>query len=143
MKINNKNLQFANQNIGNKHLPIPFYVLDSIYKLRINSKEKKLVVYSLVVKYYEVGTPEKWLRLMEAMAQVIKGQDIQDGDVVYLLVKSLLKGDTLQVFQNKEESQEIKDSPAFTKCLVAVTKHIFPKKAYKMQKSTPKTSKNP
>eukprot|EP00957_Ditylum_brightwellii_P112458 8573235-Ditylum_brightwellii.AAC.1 len=71
---------------------------------------------------------------MEAITQVIKGQDIQDGDVVYLLVKSLLKGGALQVFKNKEASQEIKDSLAFTKCLAAITEHMFPKKAYKMQK---------
>eukprot|EP00957_Ditylum_brightwellii_P120353 9183177-Ditylum_brightwellii.AAC.1 len=70
---------------------------------------------------------------MEAIAQVIKGQDIQDGDAAHLLVKSLLKGDTLQVFQNKEESQEVKDGVAFTKCIAAVTEHVFPKKAYKMQ----------
>eukprot|EP00957_Ditylum_brightwellii_P160058 12183975-Ditylum_brightwellii.AAC.2 len=71
---------------------------------------------------------------MEVITQIIKDQDIQDGDAAYSLVKILLKGDTLQVFQNKEESQEIKDSTAFTKCLAAVTKHIFPKKAYKTQK---------
>eukprot|EP00957_Ditylum_brightwellii_P035837 2716498-Ditylum_brightwellii.AAC.1 len=71
---------------------------------------------------------------MEAIAQVIKSQDIQDGDAVYSLVKSLLKGDALQVFQNKEKFQEVKDSPVFTKCLAAVTKHTFPKKAYKTQK---------
>eukprot|EP00957_Ditylum_brightwellii_P131775 10049343-Ditylum_brightwellii.AAC.1 len=71
---------------------------------------------------------------MEAIMQVIKGQDIQDKDVVYLMVKSLLKGDALQVFKNEEASQEIKDDPAFTKCLAAVTNHVFPKKAYKTQK---------
>eukprot|EP00957_Ditylum_brightwellii_P093440 7116173-Ditylum_brightwellii.AAC.1 len=70
---------------------------------------------------------------MDAIAQVTKGQDIQDGDAAYLLVKSLLKGDALQAFKNKEASQEIKDGSAFTKCLAAVTEHIFPKKAYKMQ----------
>eukprot|EP00957_Ditylum_brightwellii_P036526 2766626-Ditylum_brightwellii.AAC.1 len=66
--------------------------------------------------------------------QVIKGQDIQDGDAAYLLVKSLLRGDALQVFENKEASQDIKDSPNFTKCLAAVMEHVFPKKAYKTQK---------
>eukprot|EP00957_Ditylum_brightwellii_P054401 4121899-Ditylum_brightwellii.AAC.1 len=71
---------------------------------------------------------------MEAITQVIKGQDIYDGDVAFSLLKSLLKGDALQVFKNKEASQEIKDGPAFTKCLAAVTEHVFPKKAYKMQK---------
>eukprot|EP00957_Ditylum_brightwellii_P177879 13548630-Ditylum_brightwellii.AAC.1 len=44
------------------------------------------------------------------------------------------RGDALQVFKNEEESQEVKDSLAFTKCLAAVTKHVFPKKAYKTQK---------
>eukprot|EP00957_Ditylum_brightwellii_P041031 3107004-Ditylum_brightwellii.AAC.1 len=81
-----------------------------------------------------MGTPEEWLQFMEAIAKVIKGQDIQDGDAVYSLVKSLLKGDALQIFKNKEEHQGIKDSAAFTKCRAAVTKHVFPKKAYKMQK---------
>eukprot|EP00957_Ditylum_brightwellii_P009687 729860-Ditylum_brightwellii.AAC.1 len=95
MKIDNKSLEFANQNIGNKPLPIPFYVLDSekklnpldyqTYKLRTNPKDKKLAVYNLVVKYYKVGTPEEWLQFMEAIAQVIKGQNIQDGDVSYSL----------------------------------------------------------
>eukprot|EP00957_Ditylum_brightwellii_P049170 3731021-Ditylum_brightwellii.AAC.1 len=72
---------------------------------------------------------------MEAIGYVIKGQDIQDRDVAYLLVKKLLKGDALQVFKSKEASQEVKDGLAFTKCLVAVTKHVFPKKAYKTQKN--------
>eukprot|EP00957_Ditylum_brightwellii_P164285 12507467-Ditylum_brightwellii.AAC.1 len=71
---------------------------------------------------------------MEAIVWVIRGQDIQDGDAAYSLVKSLLKGGALQVFKNKEESQEVKDGLAFTKCLAAVTEHTFPKKAYKMQK---------
>eukprot|EP00957_Ditylum_brightwellii_P084923 6457592-Ditylum_brightwellii.AAC.1 len=116
MKIDIKSLEFANQNLGNKPLPIAFYVLESekklshsdsqTYKLRTNPKDKKSEVYNLVVKYYKVENPEEWLQFMEAITQVIKNQDIQDGDAVYALVKSPLKGDTLQVFQNKEESQE-------------------------------------
>eukprot|EP00957_Ditylum_brightwellii_P114974 8769031-Ditylum_brightwellii.AAC.1 len=71
---------------------------------------------------------------MEAIMQVIKGQDIQDGDAAYSLVKRLLKGDALQVFKKQEASQEIKDGLAFIKCLAAVTKCVLPKKAFKMQK---------
>eukprot|EP00957_Ditylum_brightwellii_P112883 8606595-Ditylum_brightwellii.AAC.1 len=55
------------------------------YKLRTNPKDKKSAVYNLVVKYYKVGAPEEWLQFMDAITQVIKGHDIQDGDVVYLL----------------------------------------------------------
>eukprot|EP00957_Ditylum_brightwellii_P208420 15357349-Ditylum_brightwellii.AAC.1 len=71
---------------------------------------------------------------MDAITQVIKGQDIQDGDAAYLLVKSLLTRDALQIFKNEEASQDVKDGPYFTKCLAAVTEHAFPKKAYKTQK---------
>eukprot|EP00957_Ditylum_brightwellii_P093485 7119799-Ditylum_brightwellii.AAC.1 len=90
MMISNKSLKFANQNIRNKPSHIPFYVPDSdkklspsdyqTYKPMTNLKDKKLAVYNLVVKYYKVGTPEKWQQFMEAIVQVFKGQDIQDGD---------------------------------------------------------------
>eukprot|EP00957_Ditylum_brightwellii_P045812 3475943-Ditylum_brightwellii.AAC.1 len=66
--------------------------------------------------------------------RVIKDQDIQDRNAAYLLVKSLLKGNALQVSKNKEASQEIKDSVAFTTCLAAVTELVFPKKTYKTEK---------
>eukprot|EP00957_Ditylum_brightwellii_P187160 14254848-Ditylum_brightwellii.AAC.1 len=95
MKIDHKSLEFANQNFGNKPLPTPFYMPDNkkklspsdyqTYKLQTNLKDKKSAVYNLMVKYYEVGTPEEWLQLMDTITQVIKGQDIQDGDAVYLL----------------------------------------------------------
>eukprot|EP00957_Ditylum_brightwellii_P167781 12772410-Ditylum_brightwellii.AAC.1 len=60
---------------------------------------------------------------MDAITQVINRQDIQDGDTAYSLVKSLLKGDALQVFKNKESSQGVKDGPVFTTCLAVVTEH--------------------
>eukprot|EP00957_Ditylum_brightwellii_P128136 9773513-Ditylum_brightwellii.AAC.1 len=79
MKINHKSLEFANQNVRNKHPPIPFYVpvnkkklspLDyQTYKLWTNLKDKKSAVYNLVVKYYKVGTSEEWLQFMEAITQ--------------------------------------------------------------------------
>eukprot|EP00957_Ditylum_brightwellii_P173112 13179203-Ditylum_brightwellii.AAC.1 len=102
MKIDTKSLEFANYSVGNKPLPISFYLPDcdkklspsdyQIYKPRTNLKDKKSAICNLVVNYYKVGTPREWLQFMEAIGQVIKGQDIQDGDAAYSLVKSLLKG---------------------------------------------------
>jgi hypothetical protein len=64
MKINNKSLEFTNQNIGNYPPSFPFYVLDSekklspldyqTYKLLTNPKDKKSAIYNLVVKCYKV-----------------------------------------------------------------------------------------
>eukprot|EP00957_Ditylum_brightwellii_P073025 5549258-Ditylum_brightwellii.AAC.1 len=92
MEIDTKSLEFTNGNVRNRPPPIPSYVPDSVkqlslldyqtYKLRTNLKDKKSVLYNSVVKYYEMETPEEWLQCMEGIVQVIKGQDIQDVDVV-------------------------------------------------------------
>eukprot|EP00957_Ditylum_brightwellii_P103570 7891424-Ditylum_brightwellii.AAC.1 len=144
MKIDARSFRFVNHSARNRAPLILFYMPEKkkklkpldcqVYKLQKNSKDKKLAVYSLMLKYYEVGTPEEWLQFINAISQVIKWQDIQDSEAFYSLVKSLLREDALQVFQNKEANQEERDSLAFTKCLGAVTEHAFPKKAYKTQK---------
>eukprot|EP00957_Ditylum_brightwellii_P055533 4208449-Ditylum_brightwellii.AAC.1 len=79
MKISKNSLDFANRNQGNKPLPILFYIANDAtkltlldyqtYKLRTNPKDEKSVVYNIVVKYYEVGTPEEWLQFMNAIMQ--------------------------------------------------------------------------
>eukprot|EP00957_Ditylum_brightwellii_P150302 11446229-Ditylum_brightwellii.AAC.1 len=67
MKIDHKSLECGNRNQGSKPLPFPFYMHKNekklslsdyqTYKLCANPKDEKSVVYNLVVKYYEVGTP--------------------------------------------------------------------------------------
>eukprot|EP00957_Ditylum_brightwellii_P178032 13560778-Ditylum_brightwellii.AAC.1 len=79
MKISDKSLEFSNCNQGNKLLPIPFYVANDAkklslldyqtYKLSTNPKDEKSAVYNLVIKYYEVRTPEEWLQFMDAITQ--------------------------------------------------------------------------
>eukprot|EP00957_Ditylum_brightwellii_P077002 5852311-Ditylum_brightwellii.AAC.1 len=69
MKINQKILEFATCLVGNRTPPLPFYMPDKkeklspldyqTYKLQTNPKDKKSAVYLLIVKYYEVGTPEE------------------------------------------------------------------------------------
>eukprot|EP00957_Ditylum_brightwellii_P150530 11462405-Ditylum_brightwellii.AAC.1 len=80
MKIDHKSLKFASRNQENKHLPIPFYVFH-------NKKKLSLLDYQT----YKLQTNPK-----DEKSAVIKGQDTQDRDAAYLLVKSLLKGDALQ-----------------------------------------------
>eukprot|EP00957_Ditylum_brightwellii_P110055 8395063-Ditylum_brightwellii.AAC.1 len=80
---------------------------------------------------------------MDAITQVIKGQEIQDRDATHLLVKSLLRGGALQVFKNKEVSQDVKDGLNFTKCLAAVTEHVFPRRCIKPRRNIFGTFVNP
>eukprot|EP00957_Ditylum_brightwellii_P146036 11120685-Ditylum_brightwellii.AAC.1 len=79
MKSSKKSLKFANCKQGSKPLPILFYVANDAkklsppdyqtYKLCTNPKDEKSAVYNIVVKYYKVGTPEKWLQFMDAIMQ--------------------------------------------------------------------------
>ena len=89
MKISEKSLEFANRNQGGKPPPIPFHVKEAAklspsdyqtYRLRTNPSDEKSAVYNLPVQYYKVGSPEEWLQFVDAITQVIKGQDIQDRD---------------------------------------------------------------
>eukprot|EP00957_Ditylum_brightwellii_P028969 2188332-Ditylum_brightwellii.AAC.2 len=113
------------------------------YKLWTNLKDKKSVVYNLVVKYYKVGTPEKWLQFMKAMMQVIKGQDIQDGDAAYSLVKSLLKGGALQVFKIKKQVKRLRMAWRLLNILWLSPSTYSPRRHTKLRKSTSGTSVNP
>eukprot|EP00957_Ditylum_brightwellii_P210593 15365162-Ditylum_brightwellii.AAC.1 len=96
--------QVANCSVRKRPLCIPLYIPEKkeklnpsdyqVYKLQTNPKDKTLAMYSLMV---------------------IKGQDIQDLESAYTLVKSLLWGDTLQDFQNKKAFQKEREGLAFTK----------------------------
>eukprot|EP00957_Ditylum_brightwellii_P128914 9833647-Ditylum_brightwellii.AAC.1 len=75
---------------------------NKVYKLCTNLKDKKSVVYSIMVGIYKAGTHKELIQFMDMIDQVIKGQDIMDLDTAYTLVESLLYGDSLQVLQNEE-----------------------------------------
>eukprot|EP00957_Ditylum_brightwellii_P087724 6680356-Ditylum_brightwellii.AAC.1 len=144
MKINLRSLKVASHMARNRHQHIPLCLKEKkekmspsnyqVYKLCTNLKDKKSAVSLLTVGIYKVGVLEEWLHFTDAISQVVKGQDITDLDAVYIMVKILLCGDALQVFQNEEVVQKERDCPSFTKYLAAVTEHIFPMKAYKVKK---------
>ena len=59
----------------------------------------------LTVKCYIVGTPEEWLQFIDAISQVIKGQDIQDSKAAYNLVRSLLRGMPYKSSRTKKQTR--------------------------------------
>eukprot|EP00957_Ditylum_brightwellii_P047447 3603961-Ditylum_brightwellii.AAC.1 len=55
-------------------------------------------------------------------------------DALYILVRDLLRGNTLTVFNNKQTMFESQSLENLKHCLNAVTVQVFPNKAYKLQK---------
>eukprot|EP00957_Ditylum_brightwellii_P121853 9292427-Ditylum_brightwellii.AAC.1 len=117
MKIDIRSLKFVNCLARNRASPILFYVPEK--KEMLNPLDYQL----LTVKYYKVGTPVEWLQFIDAISQVIKWQDIQDSKATYTLVRSLLKGVALQVFQKKVANKVERDGPSFMMYLGAITEH--------------------
>eukprot|EP00957_Ditylum_brightwellii_P110067 8395521-Ditylum_brightwellii.AAC.1 len=136
MNIDLRRLEMTNCVLANKLTPILFYVKkkktklspsdNQAYKLCTNSKDDKSAVYLLMIGIYNAGALKEWLQFMDAIKHTIKGKCVMDLDTTYMLVKSLLHRNALQVIQSKEENHKDKDSPAFTICLTVVTKHVFP-----------------
>eukprot|EP00957_Ditylum_brightwellii_P114728 8748316-Ditylum_brightwellii.AAC.1 len=66
--------------------------------------------------------------------QVPKGQNVTYVDASYTLVWDLLRGNTLTAFNNKQATFDKQSLEYLEHCLNAVTVHVFPNKAYKLQK---------
>ena len=93
------------------------------------------------VRIYKVGTPENWLKTMEDIDTLIKGQALTTADQKITLARSILKGDAKRVFEMQAKTiiddadvEEGLTDADFHKCIAAVTKHVFPRNALAIQK---------
>eukprot|EP00957_Ditylum_brightwellii_P120227 9173658-Ditylum_brightwellii.AAC.1 len=80
---------------------------------------------------------------MEAITQVIKGQNIQDIDVAYLLVKSLLKGAPYKSSKTKKQVKKLRMAWRLLNALQLLPNTYSPRRCTKLRKSTSGTSINP
>eukprot|EP00957_Ditylum_brightwellii_P138532 10559692-Ditylum_brightwellii.AAC.1 len=93
------------------------------YKLRTTPADATLPVYKLSVPFFDEGTPEEWIKFQCGLATAIKGQNMTQGPASYALAKTLLKGDTLTVFEQSAIARGNQTVPHFNKCLNDVAEH--------------------
>lgn len=104
------------------------------YKLRTLPADPDSPVYEIQVAHFESGTPEEWLKFMSNIDQVFAGQDVTTGPPQYSIVRSLLKGDALTVFNTNAATLRSETVSNLKDCLSALTTHIFPVSALQIQK---------
>eukprot|EP00957_Ditylum_brightwellii_P093067 7086313-Ditylum_brightwellii.AAC.1 len=104
------------------------------YKLRTTPTDATSPIYKLSVPFFDEGTPEKWIKFQRGLAAVLKGQNMTQGPASYVVVKTLLKGDALTVFEQAEIAQGNQTVPHFNKCLNDIAEHVFPEKVGQIQK---------
>jgi hypothetical protein len=74
------------------------------------------------------GTPEQWLKFMENLNVVIRGNGLdENGCAHFNLTRSSLKGEALRVFNDKAAEQEEETRDTHIRCLRAITEQVFPK----------------
>jgi hypothetical protein len=98
------------------------------HEAKYDPTDKGSDTYKKYMKPFSHGMPEQWLKFMEALNVVIRGNGLnENGCVRFNLTRSSLKGEALCVFNDKavEQKEEMKDT--HIKCLRTVTEHIFHK----------------
>eukprot|EP00957_Ditylum_brightwellii_P099804 7602748-Ditylum_brightwellii.AAC.1 len=91
-------------------------------------------IYKLSVPFFDKGTPEERIKLQHGLSTVLKGTNVTQGLASYAVAKTLLKGDTLTVFEQAEIARGNQTVPHFDQCLDEVAEHVFPEKAGQIQK---------
>ena len=104
------------------------------FKLRSNPNDEHSTTYSLSIPYFKSGTPEELLVLIDSIQKVFVGQHATTGPQRYALVKWVLKGEALTVFEQAAAEAGNETLENLNLVLRSLKTHFFPCKALSTQK---------
>ena len=90
--------------------------------------------YNVSVQIFNDGTPEEWLQLLAAHKRICQGQAIRNGPGTYDVLARHLKGATLSKYNTTQEVHGNQTIDHFNLVVADLTAHVFPSKAYTLQK---------
>ena len=91
-------------------------------------------VYKKNVRYFKNGTPKQYIDFRADVAKIVVGQAITTGPAQYAMVRTLLRGDALRVFNNRATTQGAETVANLVLVLNALGTHVFPVRALVKQK---------
>jgi hypothetical protein len=103
-----------------------------VFKIWYYPSNPKSSTYDFNLGVFRSGTPEEWLKHKSAINKILVGQNIQDPSDKFCMVRRVLEGDALAVFNNAGKGQMTNE--LFKDCIDAVTAHVFPSRALSTQK---------
>ena len=115
--------------------PVPLELLEAralkkseYLKMDLKSNPGEVTTYSINVPYFSHGLPYEWIQFLKTFEKVVRGQNLMSAMSKFTMMRMLLRGDTLHVFESKVTGlQETQDN--FIVCKNAVTHHVFPRHA--------------
>lgn len=105
-----------------------------VMKLRSDPADANSQTYDLTIQFFRTGTPEEWLLFQRDLNRVLTGQNITTGPQKFTMIRRLITGDTLAVFNKAAAEHGNETNATFLRCLQDVTNHIFPQRALSFQK---------
>ena len=103
-------------------------------KLRSNPAEENSPIYEIHVPYFKSGTCEQFLEFMDKVQAIIIGQNLTTGPQRGAFMRTVLKGDAYTYFNQYFTTVGNEDDVTFILGIQALTSHIFPQRALRMQK---------
>ena len=104
------------------------------FKLRSDPTSANSPTYEQAIRHFNDSTPEEWLLYLNAVQQVLVGQNITTRPQKYAMHRRLLKGDALSIFNEAVTMHGNKNNMNLNLVLRDVTTHVFPDKALIKQK---------
>jgi len=100
-----------------------------------SKSKKKSGTYKVYLEPFGSGTPEQWLKFKAKLNIVITGNGLTEGSpACFNVTRSLLLGEALWVFEDKTKELLLETTSNHTKCLQAITEHVFPHQALQLQR---------
>jgi hypothetical protein len=105
-----------------------FYQDSICHEVKYDPTDKKSDTYKKYIKPFSHGTPEQWLKFMEDLNVIIRGNGLdKNGSTHFNLTRSSLKGEALCFFNDKAAEQEEETRDTHIECLHAIMEQVFPK----------------
>ena len=103
-------------------------------KLHSNPAEGNSPIYNIQVPNFKSGTCEQFLEFMDKVQAVIVGHNLTTGPQKVAFLRTVLKGDAYTYFFQYFVTVGNEDDVIFMVGVQALTSHIFPQRALRMQK---------
>jgi hypothetical protein len=110
-----------------KHLAVTF-------KLKNDPNAPDSATYEISLPKFRQGSPEAWLKLEDDFRNVFRGQGATTGPQQYAIVRRVLDGDALSVFNSHATELGNETLANLPLCFAAVAKHVFPHMALRAQR---------
>jgi hypothetical protein len=103
-------------------------------ELRYTPADDDSKVYKKNIRYFKTGTPKQYIEFRADIKKVITGQAITTGPAQFAMVRTLLRGDALRVFNNKASKLADEEPASLVLSMNELGKHVFPVRALAKQK---------